>query len=1182
MSDHQLRLLVKAHPQATAGQLALAGGKRAEIKLERLLPNIEKPKAGAALGAAARPVWFEAAAASGTDNAWDICHQLMNEGLGFAGQSVVTLAEPDLEQEWLSIPPGRDLLGLANVCGKPVEQDSDVYATEPSHDWFLNDGHSQLQLARAGVSQPSLPGQQVRIAHLDTGFDPQHRTLPKNLRRDLQRNFVSGESAGDASDQTGNGPLTNRGHGTATLALLAGSSFDTTNKPLGGAHQLEVVPIRVASSVLLFRNSAIAKALDYVHGLWDDPDKRVSVVTMSMGGLASGAWADAVNALYERGIFMVSAAGNNYGNLPTRYIVYPARFKRVVAACGVMADGRPWADLPIRKMAGCYGPRDKMDTAMAAYTPNVPWAKIGCPDLVDWDGNGTSSATPQVAAAAALWMQHHHAALEAYPEGWMRVEATRQALFDAAGQPNDRALLKYFGHGLLRAEGALQQQPQPQQQLHRQEEDSAAFALIRGLTGLGVSAPTQAQRMLELEALQISQRSHAVEQLLIEIENGRNITRQRLFEALLDEPSASQTLKEHLASELRRSGITVPVDEAKAPPPSAELPNASRRALHNLSPRVPKPQKRKLQVYASDPSAGTRLDSYRLNHTEIDVPWEPDLGEGPRGEYLDVVDIDPSKNAAYAPVDLNRPELLVQNGLPPSIGNPQFHQQMVYAVAMKTIGHFEHALGRPAFWAERLDGTGAQRRYHFVRRLRIYPHALHEANAFYSPEKRALLFGYFMATAADVGDNLPGGVVFTCLSHDIIVHETTHALLDGLHPRYKEPSGLDMIAFHEAFADVVALFQHFTMPDVLRDKIARSRGRLDLPGALGELAREFGQAIGERKALRDAVGTPPRRDALDGAEQPHARGAVLVAAIFAAFVKIYDNSTESLFRLATGGSGILPDGHIPYELTEQLAAMAAKIASRVLIICIRALDYCPPVDLTFGEYLRALITADRDLVTGEEGRLYRVAFIEAFRDRGIYPQGVNNLSADALCWEAPEFAVPGLQPLLQSMSKAWKADGDRYERYITSNDHARQLHVFLHDPATSDTVLSGLGLIRIASPQVRIIDGITGRLSRIEVHSVRPLRRVSPDGKTVLDNVVIEITQKFTAGGIKYRGGCTIICEIDTGKICYVIRKRVDQVERIREQQAFAMSAGFLGLQGTYVAAQSDGNEPFAMMHRHG
>lgn len=72
---------------------------------------------------------------------------------------------------------------------------------------------------------------------------------------------------------------------------------------------------------MLFRNCAIAKAFGYVHSLFSDKAKRAHVITRSMGGLALQAWADAVNALYELGIFIVTAAGNNFGNLPTRNIV---------------------------------------------------------------------------------------------------------------------------------------------------------------------------------------------------------------------------------------------------------------------------------------------------------------------------------------------------------------------------------------------------------------------------------------------------------------------------------------------------------------------------------------------------------------------------------------------------------------------------------------------------------------------------------------------------------------------------------------------------------------------------------------------------------------------------------------------------------------------------------------------
>jgi hypothetical protein len=83
-------------------------------------------------------------------------------------------------------------------------------------------------------------------------------------------------------------------------------------------------------------------------------------------------------------------------------------------------------------MQGNHGPAAKMETAIGAYTPNVPWAKITCGKVVDMDGAGTSAATPQVAAAAALWLAEHWDTLQRYSQPWMRIEAVRSALFRAA------------------------------------------------------------------------------------------------------------------------------------------------------------------------------------------------------------------------------------------------------------------------------------------------------------------------------------------------------------------------------------------------------------------------------------------------------------------------------------------------------------------------------------------------------------------------------------------------------------------------------------------------------------------------------------------------------------------------------------------------------------------------------
>src|SRR5262249_23263809 len=155
---------------------------------------------------------------------------------------------------------------------------------------------------------------------------------------------------------------------------------------------------------------------------------------------------------------------------------------------------------------------------------------------------------------------------------------------------------------------------------------------------------------------------------------------------------------------------------------------------------------------------------------------------------------------------------------------------------------------------------------------------------------KALLLGYFPASQTAPGDNLPGGTIFCSLSHDIIAHETTHALLDGLHRRFRESTNPDVLAFHEAFADIVALFQHFTLPEALRNQIARTRGDLARQNLLGELAQQFGAGIEKFGALRSAIGKtnakgewePAKPSPADytNATEPHELGAVLVAAVF--------------------------------------------------------------------------------------------------------------------------------------------------------------------------------------------------------------------------------------------------------------------------------------------------------------
>ena len=166
------------------------------------------------------------------------------------------------------------------------------------------------------------------------------------------------------------------------------------------------------------------------------------------------------------------------------------------------------------------------------------------------------------------------------------------------------------------------------------------------------------------------------------------------------------------------------------------------------------------------------------------------------------------------------------------------------------------------------------------------------------------MFGYFPVTSKDQ-NNTPGTTVFTCLSHDIVVHEMSHALLDGIHPRFNEPSNPDVHAFHEAFADIIAIFQRFSYPGVLESQISRTRGDLSGENMLAQLAQQFGRATGRGTALRDALGgvnretgeweaRAPDPRALEGVYEPHARGAILVAAVFRAFTLVYHHRVADL------------------------------------------------------------------------------------------------------------------------------------------------------------------------------------------------------------------------------------------------------------------------------------------------
>ena len=574
-------------------------------------------------------------------------------------------------------------------------------------------------------------------------------------------------------------------------------------------------------------------------------------------------------------------------------------------------------------------------------------------------------------------------------------------------------------------------------------------------------------------------------------------------------------------------------------------PRVLQAAVRHAHERKPgEPVFRPLRIYSLDPSASVADGAQAV----VNVPYEPleSTPHGLRGVNLEIVDDDPAAADRTVPVRLDEPFLLMRQGHDPSPEDRAFRQQMAYAVCSTTYAAFHQALGREITWGFARDGndeTGS--------RLRIRPCVAHLANAYYDPRHGELRFGTFEAASTVTGRNVPGGTISLALSHDVVVHEMSHAMLDGLRSHFLYPSNLDVLAFHEGFADLIALFQRFTYREVVGRAVRASRGRLTTARLLTGIAVQFAQAMNATGALRTAVGDKDGREErpYESTTEPHARGEILVWAVFSAFNRVYERRTAHLLRLASGGTGVLPDGEIPELLAAQLTERASRIASHFLAICIRAIDYCPPVDLTFGEFLRAVITADHDLVPHDDWS-YREAWIDAFAARRIYPAGVPSLSEQALRWKSPGQAVP---PERELSFAELRFDGEP-GRIAGEREMRRQAEAF-GQLAADPLYRAEFGLAGLDDP------GLDGdKISLPVVESVRSLRRVGPSGQVVFD-LVAEITQRRSVratekeSGFDFFGGATVVLG-PRGDVRYVIRKSVLDDARIEAQRRFINGTG--------------------------
>jgi len=589
---------------------------------------------------------------------------------------------------------------------------------------------------------------------------------------------------------------------------------------------------------------------------------------------------------------------------------------------------------------------------------------------------------------------------------------------------------------------------------------------------------------------------------------------------------------------------------------------------------------RPLKIFALDPSV-SRLEGATA---VVNVPYEP-LDDGPCGAFFKVENSTGGQESKRPLLKLDDRDILISAGLTPSTSDERFHEQMVYAVCSVVHTAFRKALGRDVAWGFNKPADRTQ--------LLVKPRAFESNNSHYNRETGELCFGFSKSSNRD----LFPGKVFACLSHDTVAHEVTHALLDGLRAHFSLPMSADVLAFHEGFADLVALFQHFSYEQVVRAAIRKSRGDLSRADLLTDIAKQLGQSRKDSSsALRSAIdyaskqseqsaatgGTKVLR-VYDATLESHDLGSVLVFAVFEAFINVYRRKTERLMRLATGGTGLLNAGEISADLQAALAEKASKLASQFLTMCIRAIDYCPPVDMTFGQYLRAVITADKDLVP-DDTWAYREAWVDAFRRYKIFPNSVADLSEESLLWRTPQqFELNVEIPRIDRLAFAeLKFDGD--PAIPADKGELKRQACELGNIVTKKELMPLFGLATKDEPRLKRDPKLEAdEVDLPKIQSVRSSRRIGPSGQVVFD-IVAEVTQRRSAkvpgspDTCNFYGGSTIIID-PRGAIRYIIARRVTDNARLSQQIDFLNGPQGTKYRDSFYGQTSTKPNFFMMLH---
>ncbi len=265
----------------------------------------------------------------------------------------------------------------------------------------------------------------ITVAVVDTGVAANHPDLVGKVLPGHE--FLNGNTERDVSPM-----FDDCGHGThvaGTIAAIPNNNIGIA----GAAPNVKILPVRVLSAA----NGCGGWSSDVAKGIVWAANHGARVINLSLGGPGpDSALAQAVSYARSRGAVVVAAAGNNHGEC-TPYknqTVYPGATNGAIGVAAVDSN----------LQHACFSNTGSY-VDLAAPGVGIVSTVIKAPNpysygYATWDG--TSMATPHVAAAAALLLAYRPACTPDQVES--RLEATAVRL-----PRNTTGDVRLYGAGLV-------------------------------------------------------------------------------------------------------------------------------------------------------------------------------------------------------------------------------------------------------------------------------------------------------------------------------------------------------------------------------------------------------------------------------------------------------------------------------------------------------------------------------------------------------------------------------------------------------------------------------------------------------------------------------------------------------------------------------------------------------------